>query len=102
MRYGLGNNSVIYNHQHSGSGTADINVFVPVSLFAGAQANDLIYMYQRWGNTTSTEGGFEETRLIAGITPVPEMNALFPIVGLVTAVGATHVLRRRKMQQISS
>jgi len=102
LRYDLDNNSVIYNHQHSGSGTADINVFVPVSLFAGAQANDLIYMYQRWGNTTSTEGGFEETRLIAGITPVPEMNALFPIVGLVTAVGATHVLRRRKMQQISS
>jgi hypothetical protein len=102
LRYDLGANSVIYNDKHSGSGTSDINIYVPVSLFAGASPNDFIYMYQRWGNTTTTEGGFEETRLIAGITPVPEMNALFPIVGLVTAVGATHVLRRRKMARLSS
>lgn len=31
------------------------------------------------------------------ITPVPEMSALFPIIGLVAAVGSTHVLRRRRM-----
>jgi hypothetical protein len=30
------------------------------------------------------------------ITPVPEMSALFPIVGLVAAISATHVLRRRR------
>lgn len=101
LRYDLGNNTVLYNDQHRGSGESDINIYIPVSLFAGAQANDFVYMYQRWGNTTETEGGFEETRLIAGITPIPEMSALFPIVGLMVAVGSTHVLRRRKLAKAS-
>jgi hypothetical protein len=99
LRYDLGGNSVLYYDAQSGSGTSDINIFVPVSLFAGAQANDFVYVYERFGNTETSEGGFEETRLIAGITPVPEMSALFPIVGLIVAVGSTHILRRRKMAQ---
>jgi len=99
LRYDLGANSVLYDDQHSGSGTDDINVFVPVSAFAGASPNDYVYLYQRWGNSddNSSGGGFEETRLIQGMTPVPEMGALFPIVGLLVAVGSTHVLRRRQM-----
>lgn len=104
LRYNLdaaGNNSVLYNDQQSGSGSGDIDIFIPVSAFAGTKANDYIYMYQFWGNTDSTEGGFEETALIAGITPVPEMSALFPIVGLMVAVGSTHVLRRRRMAKAS-
>ncbi|MGZ4965937.1 MAG: hypothetical protein ACXWFY_00045 [Chthoniobacterales bacterium] len=35
----------------------------------------------------------------ASITPVPEMNALFPIVGLIVAVSSTQVLRRRRAGQ---
>lgn len=35
--------------------------------------------------------------LRAEFTPVPEMNALFPIVGLIAAVASTHALRRRKL-----
>jgi hypothetical protein len=34
------------------------------------------------------------------ITPVPEMNALFPLVGLLAAVSSTHFLRRRRMAQV--
>jgi hypothetical protein len=98
----LGNNSVLYNDQNNGSGQDDISVFVPVSAFAGASANDYVYLYQRWGNSDESQGGFEETRLIAGITPVPEMSALFPIVGLMVAVGSTHILRRRKMARASA
>jgi hypothetical protein len=102
LRYDLGGgNSVLYDDQHRGSGESDINIYIPVSFFAGTNANDFIYMYQRWGNTDSSEGGFEETSLIRGITPVPELNALFPIVGLMVAVGSTHILRRRKTAQMS-
>ena len=102
LRYDLGNNEVYYVDRHHGSGESDINVYVPVSLFAGAQGNDYVYMYQRWGSADAmTEGGFEETRLIAGITPIPELNALFPIVGLMVAVGSTHILRRRKAAQVA-
>jgi len=102
LRYDLGANSVLYDDRHSGSGTADISIYIPVTAFAGTNANDYVYMYQRWGNADdSSTGGFEETSLIRGITPVPEMGALFPIVGLIVAVGSTHILRRRQMARVS-
>ena len=100
LRYDLGNNEVYYVDRHRGSGESDINVYIPVSAFAGTSGNDYVYMYQRWGNADAmSEGGFEETRLIAGITPIPELSSFFPIIGLMVAVGATSVLRRRKMAQ---
>jgi hypothetical protein len=105
LRYDLdlgGNNSVLYNDRQSGSGSGDLDIYIPVSLFAGVQANDYVYMYQLWGNADAmTSGGFEETRLIRG-TPIPELNALFPIVGLMVAVGSTHVLRRRKQAKLEA
>jgi hypothetical protein len=102
LRYDLGANSVLYNDQNTGSGGGDINIYIPISAFAGATANDYVYMFQRWGNTDSSQGGFEETALIHGFTPVPEMSALFPIVGLLVAVGSTRVLRRRRMARVAS
>jgi hypothetical protein len=102
LRYDLGNNQVLYNDQDSGSGEGDINIYIPVAFFAGAQGSDYVYMYQRWGNTDTTEGGFEETSLIRGFTPIPEMSTFFPIIGLLVAVGSTHVLRRRRMARVSS
>lgn len=105
LRYDLdlgGDNTVLYNDQQSGSGAGDVNIFIPVEFFAGTQQNDYVYMYQLWGNADASDGGFEETSLIAGITPVPELNALFPIVGLMVAVGSTHVLRRRKQAQLEA
>jgi hypothetical protein len=35
----------------------------------------------------------------ADITPVPEMNALYPIAGLIAAISVTHFLRRRRTAQ---
>jgi len=96
LRYDLGANVVLYDDQHSGSGTADISIYIPVSFFAGAQATDFVYMYQRWGNTAGSEGGFEETALIDGFV-IPELSSFFPIIGLLVAVGSTHILRRRRM-----
>ena len=101
LRYDLdagGNNSVLYNDKNSGSGSGDIDIYIPVSYFAGTQQNDYVYMYQLWGNADGmTQGGFEETRLIAGITPIPELSSFFPIIGLMAAVFATSILRRRKL-----
>jgi hypothetical protein len=100
LRYDLGANEVYYIDTQKGSGESDINVYIPVSLFAGAQPNDYVYMYQRWGNADAmTQGGFEETRLIAGVTPVPELSSFFPIIGLMVAVGSTSYLRKRKLAQ---
>jgi hypothetical protein len=38
----------------------------------------------------------------ADLRPVPEMSALFPIIGLLFAVGATHMLRRRRLAAVRS
>jgi hypothetical protein len=102
LRYDLGANQVLYDDQNTGSGGGDINIYIPVQNFAGAHANDYVYMYQRWGNTDASQGGFEETALIRGLAPVPEMSAFFPIVGLLVAVGSTHILRRRRMARVNS
>jgi hypothetical protein len=102
LRYTLGANQVLYNDQNTGSGGGDINIYIPVSDFAGVNQNDYVYLYQRWGNTDASQGGFEETALIRGLAPVPEMSALFPILGLLVAVGSTSILRRRRAAQVNS
>jgi len=100
LRYDLGGNQILYTDANTGSGGGDINIYIPVSAFAGTQANDFVYMYQRWGSADAmTQGGFEETSLIRGLAPVPEMSTIFPIVGLIVAVGSTSVLRRRRAAQ---
>jgi hypothetical protein len=100
--FDLGANQVRYNDHQHGSGSGDVNIFIPVADFAGFKSTDYVYMFQRWGNTDTTEGGFEETAIRQGFVPVPEMGTLFPIVGLMTAVLSTHVLRRRKMKEIAA
>ena len=102
LRYDLGGNQVIYDDKDSGSGEGDINIYIPASFFAGTQMTDYVYMYQRWGNSDTSEGGFEETALIRGLTPIPEMSTFFPIIGLLVAVGSTHLLRRRRMARVNS
>jgi hypothetical protein len=50
----------------------------------------------------TSEGGFEECSLVHNMAPVPELGALFPIVGLVAAVALTQLLRRRRVAQLRS
>ena len=98
LRYDLGANSVLYNDQHHGSGQADISIFIPVSDFAGAGANDYVYMYQRWGNADPSEGGFEETAILQGVAPVPEVtpaSVIFGFLGLLVAVSSRRMLSKR-------
>lgn len=107
LRYDLSNpvglNSVLYNDVHHGSGQADINIYIPVSDFAGASPNDYLYMYQAWGFNASadfeTSGGFEETFFLKGnsFTPVPEVPAFLPLAAvLLVAVGGHMLWARRK------
>lgn len=106
LRYDMdagGDNFVKYDDQHSGSGTDDLAILVPVSLFAGANATDYVYMYQQWGqnfdSSLETQGGFEETAIMAGnFVPIPEVPAFLPL-GLVLAagLGANHYRQRRKL-----
>jgi hypothetical protein len=91
-------NSVIYNDQQHGSGSADINIFIPVSDFAGVKPSDYVYMYQAWGSPDTSNGGFEETALISGVVPVPEIapsSVICGFLGLVVAVSSRRALSGR-------
>jgi hypothetical protein len=107
LRYDLdggGDNQVRFDAaRNHGSGSGDAFFYIPASAFAGTNPNDFVYMYVQMGDSNdTTAGGFEEFALIRNMTPVPEMSALFPIVGLLVAVGSTHILRRRRMARVSS
>jgi beta-lactamase regulating signal transducer with metallopeptidase domain len=48
----------------------------------------------------SVSGTLMTVAFQATLTPVPEISALFPIIGLVAAVAVTQVLRRRRIAQV--
>lgn len=47
-------------------------------------------------------GGVLPVAFQATLAPIPEMGALFPIIGLIVAVSLTQLLRRRRMAQLRS
>lgn len=107
LRYDLdagGDNQVLFDAaRNSGSGSGDAFFYIPASAFAGTNNNDYVYMYVQMGSADdTTAGGFEEFTLVRNLTPVPEMSALFPVFGLLVAVGSTHILRRRRMARTNS
>ena len=108
LRYSLdtagGDNTVQFDAgRNHGSGSGDAFLYIPTSAFAGTNSNDYVYMYVNFGNADmTTAGGFEEFTLVRNLAPVPEMSALFPIVGLIVAVGSTSILRRRRMSKVNS
>ena len=73
-----------YTLASSGSGEADIQVFVPVGAFAGASPGDYLYLYTQMGGAGVVDGkdyswtdGFEEWRALLGTpTQVPEPATL--------------------------
>jgi hypothetical protein len=108
LRYSMdtagGDNTVQFDAgRNHGSGSGDAFLYIPTSAFAGTQANDFVYMYVNFGDADmTTAGGFEEFTLVPNLAPVPEMSALFPIIGLIAAVGSTSILRRRRAAQVKS
>ena len=108
LRYSLdtagGDNQVLFDAaRNNGSGSGDAFFYIPATAFAGTNPNDYVYMYVNFGSAdVTTAGGFEEFTLVRNLAPVPEMSALFPIIGLLVAVGSTRILRRRRMAQVTS
>ncbi len=50
----------------------------------------------------SNKGDVLPVAFLAHITPVPELNALWPIVGLLAAVSSTRFLRRRRIARLGA
>jgi hypothetical protein len=108
LRYtldGSGDNHILLDAaRNHGSGSGDMYAYIPVSEFAGASTSDFVYLYSVFGENhtadSQSQGGFEEWALVNNIAPIPEMNALFPIVGLLVAGLATQHVRRRNARQL--
>ncbi len=93
--------------RNHGSGSGDVLAYIPVANFAGTQSSDYVYLYALFGQNHSTygdtqaQGGFEEWSLVNNAAPVPEMSALFPIVGLLVAACATQHVRKRNARRLA-
>jgi hypothetical protein len=64
-----------------------------VSDFVGTASTDSVYLYALFGaadRTTDSTGGFEKFAVVCNVTPIPELSALFPTVGLMAAFCSTN------------
>ncbi|HYE61999.1 MAG TPA: hypothetical protein VD997_08370 [Phycisphaerales bacterium] len=92
LRYDLdaGENSVVrINDMNSGSGQADVRILIPVAALAGAAPSDFLYLFARFGDTDTAEGGFEEFAALT-VIPLPSTAGL----GMLGLAGLA--LRRRR------
>ncbi|HJU43972.1 MAG TPA: PEP-CTERM sorting domain-containing protein [Vicinamibacterales bacterium] len=60
--------TVLLNYDlNHGSGSGDMFLYVPVSLFAGAADSDYVYFYSLFGNINESDAGFEEWAMLQNI-----------------------------------
>jgi hypothetical protein len=85
----------------SGSGSSDMLVYIPVSVFAGVANSDYIYFYNLNGvhynatKGTGAEAGFEEWRALTGPSVrVPDGGSTLMLLG--SALGLLAWMRRRR------
>jgi hypothetical protein len=94
-----GDSVILDASRNHGSGSGDMYAYIPTSDFAGSKTNDFVYLYAHFGNTDASQGGFEEWALV-NAAPIPEMNALFPIISFFAVAFAAQHLRRRHPRRL--
>ena len=97
--FSSGDSVILDASRNHGSGSGDMYAYIPTSDFAGTKTSDFVYLYAHFGTTDNSQAGFEEWALVSA-APIPEMNALFPIIGLFALAFATQYLRRRHARQL--
>ena len=97
LRYSFnaGDSVILDASRNHGSGSGDMYAYIPTSDFSGAKTSDFVYLYAHFGNTDPSQSGFEEWALV-NVAPIPEMDALFPIIGFFAVAFATQRLRQRR------
>src|SRR6185503_13629263 len=84
----------------SGSGSSDLIVYVPVTAFNGAGANDFVYFYTINGvhdaaaPGSKSDAGYEEWRALLGPTAVPDGGSTLLLLG--SALIPLGLLRARR------
>lgn len=52
--------------------------YLPTGVLAGTSSSDFVYLYSHFGNTHSSNDGFEEWSLV--VNPVPEASMFLPVI----------------------
>ncbi len=88
-----------YNLVGTGSGRADMSLFLSEALFAGVAATDYIVFYSAFGNTDDSDAGFEEWA-IRGSDPNDPPGGVIPLPAglplMLSALGIGGLIARRK------
>jgi hypothetical protein len=99
--FSAGDSVILDASRNHGSGSGDMFAYIPASDFSGAKTSDFVYLYAHFGNTDPSQSGFEEWALV-NVAPIPEVNALFPIIGFFAVAFTMQRLRRRWAHQVST
>lgn len=81
--------------RNSGSGSGDMFMLVPVSLFAGTMPEDYVYFYSAFGGMNSSDAGFEEWALPQS---APIQNSEVPEPGSMILLGTGLLFASRKLR----
>ena len=88
---------------NGGSGSGDMFLYVPVSLFAGTMPDDYVYFYSLFGNAFASDAGFEEWGLLRANGPGggggPENPPVVPEPGTMLLMGSGLLIAMRKLRQ---
>jgi PEP-CTERM motif len=105
LRYDLDagtDNTVILDYSlNAGSGSGDLFVYIPVSLFAGVNGTDFVYLYSMFGATNASNDGFEEWALLSRPPTPPTVGVPEPGTLLLLSFGliAAAFARRRTLPE---
>lgn len=99
-----GDTTVLLDYSlNGGSGSGDMFLYVPVSLFAGTMPDDYVYFYSLFGNMRASDAGFEEWGLLQSNGPGggggPENPPVIPEPGTMVLMGSGLLIAVKKLRQ---
>jgi len=92
----------VMNDDHDSVANENANA---ISQFSNGYTSASTLLNDNVARTTTVPaigGGTAQFTLVRKVTAVPEMSALFPILGMLVAVASTSILRRRRMAKVNS
>lgn len=85
--------------RNNGSGSGDMFLYVPVSLFAGTMPTDYVYFYSQFGGAFPSDAGFEEWAMLTNSGGGPGQPPVIPEPGTMLLMGTGLALAARRLRR---